>query len=590
MKGAKFMKIYGRNILKASLILVLILSMTFSSFSIFSTRSLADSTILDGTQSKWAEEELIEAYSSGLTYPQIENSYQRPITREEFAVIVVKLYEKLGGVVPSLGINPFTDTTNPEIRKAHALGIVNGTSATTFTPYNNITRQEISVMIYQALKAFNKDLDKSLGDDFPFEDASSIAPWALESVRFVYKSGIMAGLSPSKIAPLENTNREQAIILLKRTLNKYSAEKKTPTEPAKDENTNTPGKDNGGTANYEDGIVSKVDMILDTNNLKLDGLVNIKAIDLLVNPLKKDSVGFPLKRKDANLAGVQYLGRGYNAVTGKYADSGPDSLTEFYIFDINKLLDDGYLHKLEGSSSESRFITGKGIDTYSKNLATSVGVSGGVPLFSGSAKVNFSSSSISESNRWFATLMYEIPQYGVYIDDLGTSYRNYLNKDFDFNKALNSGDPEKLFNKYGTHVLRSIRMGGRLEYSSSISSKYQASSSSFEADVKASFNTGFVNTSVQVAHSNKQASSSFREHNETIIRAYPAYGSYILQPNKFDEWFKYALKNPGISGFGKEPLVPIYTLASSSKRREELRKAYNKYVNEGKPIKSLGRK
>jgi CRISPR/Cas system-associated endoribonuclease Cas2 len=62
-----------------------------------------ESINFDGTQSSWAEAELKEAYENGLTYDQIENNYQKPITREEFCVIVVKLYEKLGGKAPVMG-------------------------------------------------------------------------------------------------------------------------------------------------------------------------------------------------------------------------------------------------------------------------------------------------------------------------------------------------------------------------------------------------------------------------------------------------------------------------------------------------------
>jgi hypothetical protein len=51
----------------------------------------------DGTQSDWAEPELIEAYNYNLTYPLIMNNYKNNITREEFCTIAVKLYESLTG-------------------------------------------------------------------------------------------------------------------------------------------------------------------------------------------------------------------------------------------------------------------------------------------------------------------------------------------------------------------------------------------------------------------------------------------------------------------------------------------------------------
>lgn len=171
----------------------------------------------DGTQSGWAETELEEAYDQGLTYPDVMGDFTKFITREEFCTLAVRLYERLTGLAAQIGDDPFTDTDNPEILKAYKLGIVNGVSATSFAPDNNITRQEICVMIFRALNVSLPTLDKSTAGDFPFSDQNRIATWALEAMRFAYRNQIMKGLSADLIGPLNNTTREQAIVLLKRT-------------------------------------------------------------------------------------------------------------------------------------------------------------------------------------------------------------------------------------------------------------------------------------------------------------------------------------------------------------------------------------
>ena len=51
--------------------------------------------------------------------------------------------------------DPFTDTDNADILAAHALGIVNGTSKTTFNPGGSITRQEAAVLHALALETGN---------------------------------------------------------------------------------------------------------------------------------------------------------------------------------------------------------------------------------------------------------------------------------------------------------------------------------------------------------------------------------------------------------------------------------------------------
>lgn len=176
----------------------------------------------DGTQSAWAEPELKEAYDNSLTYEGVMNNYTRYITREEFCTLVIKLYEKLTNKIPTYSGDPFKDTDNKEILKAYELGIVKGTSSDTFAPKNNITRQEICVMIYRALSVSIANLDGS-GGDFPFEDKNKIAAWALDAMKFAYKNSIMKGVSQDTIDPLSNTTREQSIILLLRTFKKYSS-------------------------------------------------------------------------------------------------------------------------------------------------------------------------------------------------------------------------------------------------------------------------------------------------------------------------------------------------------------------------------
>lgn len=108
---------------------------------------IQEKLVLDGTQSAWAEKELIEAYNYSLTYTMVMKSFQNPITRQEFCTIAVKLHEKLSGNKAVVSSNPFNDTADPEILKAYNLKIVKGTSVGTFSPLNKITRQEICVMI-----------------------------------------------------------------------------------------------------------------------------------------------------------------------------------------------------------------------------------------------------------------------------------------------------------------------------------------------------------------------------------------------------------------------------------------------------------
>jgi hypothetical protein len=177
-----------------------------------------DSGIDYSSASGWAVEELKTAASYGLVTGKVKSSLKKDITREEFCSIAVKLYEALSGSAAAPAVyNPFTDTTDTDVLKAYEAGIVKGISADKFAPDNKITRQEICVMIYRAIKAAKPGLDYSTTGMAAFADEDKIASWAIQEVRFAFKNNIMKGTGGNKISPLDNTTREQGIVLVKRT-------------------------------------------------------------------------------------------------------------------------------------------------------------------------------------------------------------------------------------------------------------------------------------------------------------------------------------------------------------------------------------
>jgi hypothetical protein len=202
-----------RKVVTCLLVLLLLVSPLGRTLTVLA----ADPLVLDGTESAWAKPELELAYTYGLTYPTVMSTFTKSITREEFCVIVVKLYEKLTGKTAQAGTSPFTDTTNPEIVKAYNLGVVQGTGAGKFSPALSITRQEIATMIYRALGKSVYPLKAVSQTNFPFSDKAKVAVWALEAMEFAYQNAIMKGVSTSTIDPLSNTTREQGIVLVKRT-------------------------------------------------------------------------------------------------------------------------------------------------------------------------------------------------------------------------------------------------------------------------------------------------------------------------------------------------------------------------------------
>lgn len=175
--------------------------------------------------SNWAKTELDKAAGYDLIPESLKGAdMTKPITREEFAEVAVKLYEKTTGTMaPAASSNPFTDTTNPEILKALKIGVTTGTSKTTFTPKALMDREQVATMLSRAIRIMAPDGDFSITGAPTFTDQKDISNWALEHVLYMAKSGIIKGADkkfmPKNITPAQiasgyaNTTREMAILM-----------------------------------------------------------------------------------------------------------------------------------------------------------------------------------------------------------------------------------------------------------------------------------------------------------------------------------------------------------------------------------------
>ncbi|WEK54423.1 MAG: S-layer homology domain-containing protein [Candidatus Cohnella colombiensis] len=171
--------------------------------------------------STWAVPEIVKAVQAQLTTDTVLSDFQKDITREQFATMAVKLYEALSKQKAQLPAeNPFKDTTNPEILKAYHLEIVNGVTKDSFKPDQSITRQEICVMLMRAIKVAIPSKELDTAKSTTFNDEAKIAKWAADAIGFAVKNNIMKG-SNNKISPLDNTSREQAILLIYRTYESF---------------------------------------------------------------------------------------------------------------------------------------------------------------------------------------------------------------------------------------------------------------------------------------------------------------------------------------------------------------------------------
>ncbi len=188
---------------------------------IFDIEKSTDDTEIELITSDWAEDEVYEAYQNGLIPNEmLKTALYKNISREEFAAVAVKLYEKIIGYLPDVDIydTPFEDCNyaseyNNYIAIAYDLGITNGTSSTTFSPYENITREQLAVMLSRVLTPpDNRSVTL-------FADHNNISQYAVDAVYFMTMHDIIKGVGDNRFAPKETATREQALLITSRLLN-----------------------------------------------------------------------------------------------------------------------------------------------------------------------------------------------------------------------------------------------------------------------------------------------------------------------------------------------------------------------------------
>jgi hypothetical protein len=176
------------------------------------------------TASGWARDGIASALAKGFVPADIQNNYTNVITRQEFCRMAISWVEYVLGkdidtILSERGLsrnNPFSDTNDPYIIAAFALGITNGTSATTFTPDGQFSREQAATMIMNTCRAIGANVSNPPTSDFV--DLDIAAPWARDGINFVRANGIMGGTSTTTptFSPRGTFTRQESIVTFDR--------------------------------------------------------------------------------------------------------------------------------------------------------------------------------------------------------------------------------------------------------------------------------------------------------------------------------------------------------------------------------------
>ena len=167
----------------------------------------------------WYEAIVNEMASRKIVNGRSDASFEgdAPITRAEFAAIIIRA---LG--LPGDGAESFADVADTDwfagvVGKAQEYGIVSGKGEGIFEPNALITREEAMTMIARAAKIAR--LPESTPVDLAtFVDADKISGWATEFVQFNVDNSLIVGNEAKELAPNATITRAETATVVLRLL------------------------------------------------------------------------------------------------------------------------------------------------------------------------------------------------------------------------------------------------------------------------------------------------------------------------------------------------------------------------------------
>ena len=148
----------------------------------------------------------------------ISDTQFAPYTSTNRAMFATVLYRMAGSPdVKGMTKTPFTDIgasnlswAYDAIVWAYNTGVVKGTSATTFSPNEAISRQDLVTMLYRYSSS------PSVSGSLLFKDASAVGAYARNAVIWASTLGIVQGYGDGKFGPADETQRCQMAAILQR--------------------------------------------------------------------------------------------------------------------------------------------------------------------------------------------------------------------------------------------------------------------------------------------------------------------------------------------------------------------------------------
>lgn len=180
--------------------------------------SPSDERFVDISSVPWAREAILSLAGSGVIKGTSATTFSPndSISRGDYVTLLVRLLNLNTDLGEGFADVPTDSYYYQTITTAKTLGIIDGVGSNMFEPENSISRQDMMTMTYRALSRLNLTADWQPSDLSAFGDTNMISDYALQSVQYVVGGGLIAGDENGNISPLANTTRAETAVFLYR--------------------------------------------------------------------------------------------------------------------------------------------------------------------------------------------------------------------------------------------------------------------------------------------------------------------------------------------------------------------------------------
>ena len=99
----------------------------------------------------------------------------------------------------------------------NVMGVVNGTSDTTFSPNAYVTREQLATILYRYADTMGDNVAVS-GNLNAYTDKDKVGSYAVTPMTWAVEHGIITGTTGTTLSPKSTTTRAQVAVMLHRYL------------------------------------------------------------------------------------------------------------------------------------------------------------------------------------------------------------------------------------------------------------------------------------------------------------------------------------------------------------------------------------